>query len=169
MLDEQGNMVGLDQKPLPKGQPPIPMSGIRIWSFGKSKPEAQNIFACIGYSAEPKNIAWSPDGTKFAYELWKLKGDGQRELAGIRIMDISQERTMIMPQDVPALTYLVAAGPEGKPQKPRWSPDSRRLVYEMAKPDGKRDLWVINADGTTPINLTKGQGDNTDAVWAPLK
>jgi len=57
----------------------------------------------------------------------------------------------------------------GKPQMPRWSPDGSRLLYEVAKSNGTRDLWVVNADGTNPLNLTKSlEGNKSQAVWAPI-
>jgi Tol biopolymer transport system component len=62
---------------------------------------------------------------------------------------------------------MVPVGPLGLPQNPRYSPDGSRLLYELQRPDGKHDLWIINADGTNQINLTKGQGDNMDGSWSP--
>ena len=178
MLDNNGNPVDPDGKPLPKGGNPMPISGIQIWSFVNNKPTHQPLYACLGYSVEPKNIAWSPDGARLAFELWLLKGEGVRELAGIRVLEVVEagkdangapryQGYKNLPEDVPHLPLLVPASSEGKPQNPRWSPDGKRLVYEMLRPDGKRDLWTINSDGTNRINLTKGQGDNSEAAWAP--
>ena len=157
------------------------ISGIRIWSFDKpadpsKKPEPPkpvNLFAGIGYSVEPKHIAWSPDGARMAFEVWRLKGEGIRELRGIVVMETTQasaspQGIVVTSSMVDSVRYMVAAGPDGLPQNPRWSPDGSRLLYESQRPDGKRDLWIINADGTNKINLTKGQGDNTDGVWSPI-
>jgi dipeptidyl aminopeptidase/acylaminoacyl peptidase len=80
----------------------------------------------------------------------------------------SPQGIVVTPAMVDSVRYMVAAGPDGLPQNPRWSPDGSRLLYESQRPDGKRDLWIINADGTNKINLTKGQGDNTDGVWSPI-
>lgn len=179
MLDNDGHAIDLQGRPLPAKANPMPISGIQIWSFVDNKPTHQPLYACLGYSVEPKNIAWSPDGSRLVFEVWLLKGEGIRELAGIRTLDIVEagkdatgapryKGYMVKPEDVPNLPLLVAAGSEGKPQNPRWSPDGRRLVFEMVRSDGKRDLWTINADGTNPINLTKGQGDNAEAAWAPI-
>ena len=169
------------------------ISGIRLWSFPPPsettlrdvlgatdptpnkklpKPVAVNLFAGLGYSVEPKHIAWSPDGSKMAFETWRLKGEGDRELRGIVVMDTkldsSTPQGIVVTLDmVDSMRYMVAAGPAGLPQNPRWAPDGSRLLYELQRPDGKHDLWIINADGTNPINLTKGQGDNTDGVWSP--
>ena len=179
MVDPKGRPVDTEGQLLPQGRSPLPISGIQIWSFVDNKPTHEPLYACLGYSVEPKNIAWSPDGSLLAFELWVLKSEGVRELAGIRVLEIKEigkdangapkyQGYKNLPQDVPQLPVLVASGAQGKPQNPRWSPNGRRLVYEMLRPNGKRDLWTINADGTNPLNLTKGQGDNTEAVWAPI-
>ena len=149
------------------------ISGIRLWSFSNpSKPEPINLFAGLGYSVEPKHIAWSPDGSKMAFETWQLKREGVRELRGIVVMDTTLDSSnpqgiVVTQAVVNSVRYMVAAGPEGLPQNPRWAPDGSRLLYELQRPDGKHDLCVINADGTNKFNLTKGQGDNTDGVWSP--
>jgi Tol biopolymer transport system component len=174
MLDAKGQAVDLDGKPLPKGRNPLPIGGIQIWSFVDNVPSHQPIYATLGYSVEPKNVAWSPDGSRLAFELWRLKSEGVREPAGIRVLEIkdpmgrpTNQLYKTAPDDVPNLPLLVAANKDGKPENPRWSPDGRRICYEMQRPDGKRDLWTIDADGTNRINLTKGQGDNSEAAWAP--
>ncbi len=149
------------------------ISGIRLWSFkNPTKPEVVNLFAALGYSVEPKNLAWSPDGTKMAFEVWRLAGEGSRELRGIVVMDTALDSSnpggvVVTPQVVDSVRYMVQTDGDGKPMHPRWSPDGSRMLYEMQRPDGKHDLWIINADGTNRINLTKGQGDNTDASWSP--
>lgn len=149
------------------------ISGIRIWSFDNGKVTSRNLFIGLGYSIEPKNIAWSPDGAHMAFEGWRLKGEGQRELSGIAVLQVDAgngvQGPMIDEAHADKMPYIVPSTPEGKPQNPRWSPDGRHLLYELVKPNGKRDLYVINADGTNPINLTKGNGDNYDGAWAPGK
>jgi Tol biopolymer transport system component len=156
----------------PKGQMQT-VSGIRLWSFkNQNKPEAVNLFAGIGYSVEPKHIAWSPDSSHLAFETWRLKGEGERELRGIVIMSTildssTPQGIVVTPSMVDSVSYMVPVGPLGLPQNPRYSPDGSRLLYELQRPDGKHDLWIINADGTNQINLTKGQGDNMDGSWSP--
>ncbi len=47
-----------------------------------------------------------------------------------------------------------------------WSPDGRQLLY-VANGDGKNvlDLWVIDADGGNPQNLTHTAGDDVQPSW----
>lgn len=178
----------------PTGQTQI-ISGIRIWSFPKSdeppvadrsgapgdtsfkkagSPIPVNLFAGLGYSIEPKHLAWSPNGSKMAFEVWQLKSEGVRELRGIVVMDTTlgsanPQGIVVTPAQVDSIRCMVTAGPDGLPQNPRWSPDGSRLLYESQRPDGKHDLWIINADGTNQINLTRGIGDNIDGAWSPAE
>ncbi len=39
-----------------------------------------------------------------------------------------------------------------------WSPDGRKIYYEAKMADGKKDIFVMNADGSDPVNLTKFAG-----------
>ena len=145
------------------------ISGILIWSFDKSGPSPATLFRCEGFSMEPKNIAWSPDGNNIAFEGWRLKSEGERELKGIVVLHVVGAGVLVDEAHIDTVQYMLPATADGKPQNPRWSPDGSKILYEMVHPSGKRDLWVINSDGTNPLNLTKGKGDNMDGAWAPLK
>jgi serine/threonine protein kinase len=56
---------------------------------------------------------------------------------------------------------------------PMWSPDGSKLLYVADGGDGpygtryREDIWVINADGSDPVNLTQSRRDDTDPVWHP--
>ncbi len=147
---------------------PVLLSGIRIWSFeNPEQPKATDLLVSRGFNLTPKNIAWSPDGALIAFEGWQLKGAGERELRGVIVMDASKSVALATPEQAKAIGYMAPAAPEGRPQRPRWSPDGTRLLFEIVRPDGGTDLAIINADGTNRINLTKGEGSNSQAVWSP--
>lgn len=147
------------------------VSGINLYDFSKGdKPEATSLLATLGYTLIPRSIAWSPDGSRLAFEGWRLKGDGDRELRGITMMDVGRPGSIRTPQEAEKIPYLIPITAQGKPQNPRWSPDGTRLLYEMMRSDGKRDLWVVNYDGSNPINLTRDlQGDNYQGAWSPAR
>ncbi len=42
----------------------------------------------------------------------------------------------------------------GPVARPHWSPDGKRLAYIAPDSGGKSDIWVANADGSNPVNLT---------------
>ena len=56
---------------------------------------------------------------------------------------------------------------------PMWSPDGRQLLYAADGGDGPygtrlhQDIWVIDADGSNPVNLTQSRKDDTDPAWTP--
>jgi dipeptidyl aminopeptidase/acylaminoacyl peptidase len=52
------------------------------------------------------------------------------------------------------------------------SPDGSRIVYQLRTTDleankGLIDLWLINADGSNPRQLTTAPEPDTDPVWSP--
>lgn len=145
------------------------LGGITVWSFETpNRPQAQPIMLCQNPDMQPRNVVWSPDGTKLAFEGWKISPEGNRELRGIYIFPLPQQPILLRTGDkIPPPS--IPAGPEGIPSLPHWAPFSSRLMFQMQRPDHKNDLWVVNIDGTNPINLTKGVGDNTQGQWAPVK
>ncbi|MEK7409660.1 MAG: hypothetical protein AAB225_31750 [Acidobacteriota bacterium] len=54
-------------------------------------------------------------------------------------------------------------GPEA--HAPRWSPDSKDIVFH-ANVDGAQDLYVVSAAGGAPRRLTHGPGNNMWASWS---
>jgi TolB protein len=48
-----------------------------------------------------------------------------------------------------------------------WSPDGQKIFYESAGADGKKDIFVMNADGTGSVNLTNTPGDDTYPAVSP--
>lgn len=98
-----------------------------------------------GISAE--TISFSPDGNSVAYvafpggPLWKASRDGSNRIQ---------------------LTQ-----PPGYAFNPRWSPDSREIVYFLFGPDGHSSIHRISADGT-PLWLTpEATEDLADPEWSP--
>ena len=55
---------------------------------------------------------------------------------------------------------------------PQLSPDGRRAVYVLDRADWKENrrvghVWRINADGSSPVQLTYGQRGETNPRWSP--
>ncbi len=51
---------------------------------------------------------------------------------------------------------------------PEWSPDGKSIAYHSRPNDAKtNDIYVMNADGTNPVKLTNGEGDNMRPHWSP--
>ena len=49
---------------------------------------------------------------------------------------------------------------------PSWSPDGSKIAY-VSDRHGSPDLWLMNADGTEPVRLTDGPGDEQFPEWSP--
>src|SRR5262249_5889004 len=112
-------------------------------------------------------------GTKLAFECWRRKNEDERELLGIVVIGTDKPILIRSQGEVDAFLHStlllfppILASAAGKPTRPLWSPDGSRMAYQVTRADGGNDIWVVNGDGTDPINLTKGEGDNTQAAWS---
>jgi Tol biopolymer transport system component len=53
-----------------------------------------------------------------------------------------------------------------KNYRPHWSPDGKRIAYVHEAPAGVRNIWVMNANGSGKVQVTK-VGDTTEPTWSP--
>jgi Tol biopolymer transport system component len=94
-----------------------------------------------------KNAAYSPDGSKIAFEsdrggtlsIWRSGADGSHP--------------------VQITTTKSDSG------TPRWSPDGRQLVFDSLAA-GNWDLYVVGADGGTPRRLTQEPSEDGTGSWS---
>jgi TolB protein len=110
--------------------------------------------AIVTDQAEFFGPAWSPDGTRIAYdayfygtppshnEIWTVAPDGSNP------HELSQPRAAY-DDDWPA-----------------WSPDGRQIAFTTDR-SGDDDVWVMNADGTNPRDLTNHPANDETPVWSP--
>jgi Tol biopolymer transport system component len=67
----------------------------------------------------------------------------------------------------PLLTSISETGPQLHPD---WSPDGNRIAFAADAPDGTRDIWIANADGTgleQVFDCATPCGWADDPAWAP--
>ncbi|HYJ21836.1 MAG TPA: hypothetical protein VEW07_07430 [Solirubrobacterales bacterium] len=89
------------------------------------------------------DLAWSPDGTKLAYE---------REQGAFR-------QIFVVAADGSTLTPLSIAAPG---EHPTWSPDGGKIAFSK----GSEQVWTTNADGSNAIApVTNALGH--DPTWSP--
>jgi Tol biopolymer transport system component len=72
----------------------------------------------------------------------------------------------IDPASGAALETKILDLPGASDQYHRWSPDGRLLVYESVS-DGSWNLWVVDANGNSPHQLTSLPGNERQATWRP--
>jgi len=89
--------------------------------------------------------AWSPDGQRIAFETDR---DGK---VAIYVMNADGSGS--------AAQLINAAADDGAPV---WSPDGTKIGFEAGG-----DIYVMNADGSNPVNVTNSPDWNSGIVWSP--
>ena len=107
--------------------------------------------------AKSGDVSWSPDGTRIAYSaspkpfLW---------LAPINIYVMNADGTnpvLLTEQQRWAYESL-----------PCWSPDSKKIAFAKQTPDGFKDIFTINADGSSLQNITQTHRmSEGHPAWSP--
>ena len=49
---------------------------------------------------------------------------------------------------------------------PAWSPDGSQIAFDSDR-DGNYEIYVMNADGSNPHNLSNNPANDEDPVWSP--
>ena len=125
-------------------------NGILVGDLGDV--EAQDIYIFPDSKLAPGKVAWSPDGTQIAYEVWTLEDGTANTPLGIYTIKASGGKPHLLLK--------------GDAREPAWSTDGKQLACTVMSGD-RRDIWRVNADGTGAINLTKGRGDSYNPAWSP--
>lgn len=65
-----------------------------------------------------------------------------------------------------AMTQVTHTGFAIREQRPAWSPGATHIAYQSGAP-GLGDIYVVDARGEEPRQLTDDAGDDSDPTWAP--
>jgi Tol biopolymer transport system component/tRNA A-37 threonylcarbamoyl transferase component Bud32 len=137
-------------------------------------------------------LAWTRDGRSLVYggarydlsHLWRVDVDGRRPPERIEAA-----RQALSPATVPSQNRLAFALSRadndihvfeaGRPQAsivsssltdfgPTFSPDGRRIAFESGRSGEVEEIWLANADGSNPVQLTRGPGGwQGSPSWSP--
>jgi dipeptidyl aminopeptidase/acylaminoacyl peptidase len=102
------------------------------------------------------DIALSPNGEKVAWVQ-------STAATTLKQVYVSAAQTGATPKLID-----LGAGGDRVDAEPTWSPDSTTVAFfSAAGQRGQRQLWIANADGSSPKNLTKLNGYAARPRWSP--
>lgn len=105
---------------------------------------------------------WSPNGAKIAF-VSSRAGAGRGEIWVMNADGTNPTRLTINPQ----LAVDLSGPIYGKDSGPVWSPDGTKIAFWTTRLDlGNSEIYVMNADGSNPVRLTKNSANDSEPVWS---
>jgi eukaryotic-like serine/threonine-protein kinase len=105
--------------------------------------------------ARIKRLSVSADGKKLAYTALLISSN----LWSVPITSVSGEAVG------PPIPLTQETGHRNS--SPDFSPDGRKIAYSVTRVGTSSDIWLMDADGKHPTQLTTDPGHDTGAVWFP--
>ncbi len=110
----------------------------------------QTVLSFSSLGQEAFDVAWSPDGSKIAFDACCSTGNSQIYTANA---------------DGSGLTQLTSAG-TGNNTQPAWAPGGNLLAF-VSDRDGNAEIYSMLSDGTAQTNLTNDPSKDEWPAWSP--
>ena len=118
---------------------------LQIWVMNADGSGERQLTRFKPEDGSPQWPAWSPDGTRLAIQSGKYNRTAPTEnTAHIWVIDVKSA----------AATRLNAHEQPYLDETPSWFPDGRRIAFQSDR-SGRMEVWVMNADGTGAVQVTR--------------
>jgi dipeptidyl aminopeptidase/acylaminoacyl peptidase len=115
-----------------------------------------NLTPGFGFAHQP---AWSPDSRQIAFHGHPTGGNTSE----IYVMAADEQGRFTPGAEIRCLTCDANTDSRGNKYRPAWSPDGKQIAFHRKDGDGF-DIWLMNADGSNPTQLTDGL-DASNPCW----
>jgi Tol biopolymer transport system component len=142
-----------------------------IWSVKSDGSGVTPLTRLTALQADAVGAAWSPDGSKIAFESFRAL-DGSDAVSANAVLNV-----WVMKNDgsgATPLTRLTAVNAHSF--GPVWSPDGSKIAFAALRAldgsdaVGTENIWIINADatGAAPLSkLTASAATSSGPAWSP--
>jgi hypothetical protein len=107
------------------------------------------------------DIAFNPNGQQIAFSRAVTYPPDDQNPEEITVHEI-----FVAPVDNPEAATQLTTLRNRSAHSPSWSPDGAQIVF-VSDWDGDEDLWLIDAAGGTPLQLTLNEAIDRDPAWSP--
>ena len=129
----------------------LDVTNTSIWVIDANGKNRRQVISCGGLCQFVQHAAWSPDGKTIAFARGDLTASGD-ETARSRILTLDLASGVVR-------TVVTVTGGIDLALQPRWSPDGRRLVFELTRyVDAKTSTIAITG---SRIGIVRSDGKGT--------